>query len=76
MVNYAPNQSQCRVRLRFADLGDSQWRLQDLLGDATYDRDGNELQGRGLYLDESPWTARVFALTRVPMVYAANGVRP
>ena len=34
-VNYAPNQSQCHVRLPFADLGNSQWRLKDLLGDAT-----------------------------------------
>jgi hypothetical protein len=64
-VNYAPNQSQCHVRLLFADLANSQWRLKDLLGDATYDWDGNDLQGRGLYLDERPWSARVFALTRV-----------
>jgi hypothetical protein len=52
------------VRLPLADLGTSQWRLKDLLGDATYDWHGNELQGRGLYLDERPWSARVFALTR------------
>jgi hypothetical protein len=63
-VNYAPNQSQCHVRLPFTDLGNSRWRLKDLLGDATYDWDGNDLQGRGLYLDEHPWSARVFALTR------------
>ena len=31
-VNYAPNQSQCYVRLPFADLGRPQWRLQDLMG--------------------------------------------
>jgi hypothetical protein len=52
------------VRLPFTDLGNSQRRLKDLLGDATYDWDGNDLQGRGLYLDEHPWSARVFALTR------------
>jgi hypothetical protein len=63
-VNYAPNQSQCHVRLPFADLANSRWRLKDLLGDATYDWDGNDLQGRGLYLDERPWSARVFALRR------------
>jgi hypothetical protein len=63
-VNYAPNQSQCHVRLPFADLSNRQWRLKDLLGDATYDWNGNDLQGRGLYLDEHPWSARVFALTR------------
>jgi hypothetical protein len=61
-VNYAPNQSQCYVRLPFADLGNCQWRLQDLLGDAHYDRKGDDLQGRGLYLDMSPWQTAVFSL--------------
>ena len=63
-VNYAPNQSQCYVRLPFADLGNGQWRLEDLIGDATYEREGNDLQARGLYLDEPPWRAHVFSLTR------------
>jgi hypothetical protein len=63
-VNYAPNQSQCYVRMPFTDLGNRQWRLKDLLGDATYDRDGSDLQAGGLYLDESPWQARVFSVTR------------
>jgi hypothetical protein len=63
-VNYAPNQSQCYVRLPFTDLGNRQWRLQDMLGDATYDREGDELHARGLYLDVLPWQAHVFALTQ------------
>jgi hypothetical protein len=63
-VNYAPNQSQCYVRLPFTDLGNSPWQLQDLLGHATYDREGNDLQARGFYLDEPPWQASVFSLTR------------
>src|SRR5207247_6602406 len=63
-VNYAPNQSQCYVRLPFADLANSQWRLQDQIGSASYDRDGNALQARGLYLDEPPWKACVLSLTR------------
>jgi hypothetical protein len=64
-VNYAPNQSQCYVRLPFADLGDCSWRLQDQLGDAAYDRDGNDLKSRGLYLDMRPWQAHVFLLSRL-----------
>jgi hypothetical protein len=63
-VNYAPNQSQCYVRLPFGDLGDRQWGLEDLIGQATHRRNGTDLQARGLYLDEPPWQARVFALTR------------
>jgi hypothetical protein len=65
-VNYAPNRSQCYLRLRFADLGNGRWRLQDLLGDAQFDRDGNDLQSPGLYLDVPPWQSHVFTLTRVP----------
>ena len=63
-VNYAPNQSQCYVRLPFADLGGGAWRLQNQMESAGYDRDGSDLQSRGLYLDVPPWQASVFALTR------------
>jgi hypothetical protein len=62
-VNFAPNQSQCYVGLPFADLGHGKWRLKDQLGDATYDRDGGDLQARGLYLDEGPWKASIFSCT-------------
>lgn len=64
-VNYAPNQSQCYVKLPFSDLGNSRWRLRDLLGDATHERDGADLQARGLYLDEAPWKACVFSITEI-----------
>jgi glycosidase len=63
-VNYAPNQSQCRVRLPFGVLAGSQWRLQDRLSSVAYDRDGDELQSQGLFLDMSPWQANVFSLTK------------
>ena len=51
VVNYAANQSQCYVRLPILNLRDHQWRLEDLLSDVRYDREGNELESRGLYLD-------------------------
>jgi hypothetical protein len=59
-VNYAANQSQCYVRLRFRELGGRWWRLADLLSDAQYDRDGSDLESRGLYLDMAPWGYHVF----------------
>jgi hypothetical protein len=62
-VNYAPNQSQSYVRLPFSDLAGVRWRLQDQLSTAAHDRDGNDLQSRGLYLDMSPWQAAAFSLT-------------
>ncbi len=61
-VNYAPNQSQCHVRLPFAHLAGKQWQLRDLLSTTHYDWNGDDLQGRGLYLDMAPWKAQVFSL--------------
>ncbi|HSE23060.1 MAG TPA: alpha-amylase family glycosyl hydrolase [Pyrinomonadaceae bacterium] len=61
-VNYSANQAQCYVKLPFAYLADARWQLQDLMGDAVYEREGSDLHERGLYLDEPPWKAMVFAL--------------
>src|SRR5262249_44721990 len=64
-VNYAAKQSQCYVRVPFVGLAGGRWRLTDLLGEATYDRDGDDLQDRGLFLDVPPWGASLLALKRV-----------
>jgi hypothetical protein len=65
VVNYAPNQSQCYVPLPFADLGNRQWRLQDQMGSASYDRAGNDLQSQGLYVDMPPWRYHVLSLQKL-----------
>jgi hypothetical protein len=64
-VNYAPNQSQCYVRLPFAGLGPYEWRLQDQLGDAAITRDGGDLLARGLYLDLPAWQPHLFSLEKM-----------
>jgi hypothetical protein len=64
-VNYEDHQSQCYVRLPFNDLAGVSWRLTDLLGDAIYDRDGDDLHARGLYLDMPPWGHHVFHMHRI-----------
>ena len=64
-VNYAPHQGQCYVRLPFPDVGAGRWRLRDLLGDATYDREGGDLQARGLYLDVPAWQCHVFTMAEM-----------
>jgi glycosidase len=62
VVNYAPNQSQCYLRLPFTDLGGRTWRLLDQIGTESYDREGGDLQSRGLYLDMRPWQACIFSV--------------
>ena len=63
-VNYASNQSQCYVRL---PVGGPRWQsvaTQDQMNSAVYDRDGDDLQSRGLFLDMSPWQTAVFSWTK------------
>ena len=62
-VNYSANQGQCYVKLPFTDLQDQKWQLKDLLSDAEYERGGDDLHERGLYLDEPAWRAQVFSIT-------------
>ena len=62
-VNYAASQSQCYVRLPFPDLAGRTVRLKDLMGPASYDRNGDELLSRGIYLDARAWDYHVFELS-------------
>jgi hypothetical protein len=63
VVNYVGNQSQCYVGIPFADVIGSTVRLRDMMGPASFDRDGNDVVSRGLYLDLPPWGYHVFELT-------------
>jgi Alpha amylase, catalytic domain len=63
-VNYAPNRSQCYVRLPFTDLPGRQWRFRDQMAEGVYDRDGGDLQSRGLYLDVPAWNVSVCSITQ------------
>jgi len=63
VVNYAGNQSQCYVRIPFAELSGRTVRLKDMMGPAGFDRDGSDLVARGLYLDLPPWGYHVFEMT-------------
>ncbi len=65
-VNYAANQSQCHVRVPFADLAGKKWRFQDQLAAVSYDWHGDDLLGRGLFLDLTPWQAAVFSIRPCP----------
>ena len=60
-VNYASERGQCYVRLPWRDLGGREWILTDLMHPKTrYERAGDDLGGRGLYLDVPAWGYHVF----------------
>lgn len=65
-VNYSDHQSQCYVRLE--EIGSGEWLLKDLMSDVSYNRNGDELQSKGLYLDMKPWQYHVFETKKVTAI--------
>jgi hypothetical protein len=61
-VNYSPQPGQCYVRLPFPELGDKQWKFDDLMSEASYVREGHDLLSSGLYLDMPGWSYHVFLI--------------
>jgi glycosidase len=59
-VNYSQHRSQCYLTLPWDDLSGRGWRLVDRLGPVSYDRAGDDLTARGLYLDMPPWGYHAF----------------
>jgi len=61
-VNFAPHQSQCYLHIPFPEIQGKALRFRDLMGPAWYDRHGDEILSRGLYLDLPPWGYHIFEL--------------
>ena len=60
-INYAGNQSQCLVRL--PDVGGGGVDFRDRMSAMVFERGGQDLQARGLFLDMPPWGYHVFEVT-------------
>lgn len=59
-VNYGPTRGRAFADAAFPGLEGRKVALHDLLGDARYERDGDDLCRRGLYLDLPPWGHHAF----------------
>jgi glycosidase len=64
-VNYAPHASQCFIQLPFTDLAGQVVRFRDLMSPVVYDREGNELLSRGIYLDMPEWGYHIFEISNI-----------
>jgi hypothetical protein len=69
---YSANQSQCYVRLPLAGLNGRTVRFTDLMGNARYDRGGDDIAARGLYLDLPAWGYHVFEIEISPISFYAS----
>ena len=62
VVNLSAAAAQARVQLPCEELRGRRWRLVDLLTAESWDRDGDEMAGAGLYMDLEPWKGNFFRL--------------
>ena len=64
VVNLSDRPAQGRIPLGWTDLSGTTWRLSDLLNDARFERDGDELGDPGLFVALDPWSSHFVALAR------------
>jgi len=62
VVNLSGQPAQARIQLDWPDLPGRSWRLTDLLNQAVFERDGDELASPGLFVDLGPWQFHLLAL--------------
>jgi glycosidase len=55
VVNLSDQPSQGKIRIPVRSLAGRTWRMTDALSGAVYEREGNELQQAGLYVDLAAW---------------------
>jgi hypothetical protein len=61
-INFGPARGQCYVELPLTELRGKRVLLRDLLSTAQYERNGDELSTRGLYLDMAAWAYHLFEI--------------
>ncbi len=64
VINYAPHDGQCYLRMPVSERAFGQWQLHDLMSGVTYDRNGNDLLSKGLYLGMSAWQYHIFEVRK------------
>jgi hypothetical protein len=61
IVNLSDSAVQARVHLPWDELRGKTWRLSDALSEATYDREGDDINNNGLYVELAPWAGQILA---------------
>jgi hypothetical protein len=51
---------QARIRVPWADLAGTTWKLTDMLADVSYEREGDGMLSPGLYAELRPWGYHFF----------------
>jgi hypothetical protein len=73
VVNLSDAPAQARVHVPWGEeLRGRAWKLSDTLTDQSFDRDGDELADKGLYVDLAPWASNFLAATSLSEAQATR----
>jgi len=61
-VNFSPDKSQCYLKIPFIGMKNKNWLLRDQFSDVVYQRQGDDLESKGLFLDEKSWKYYLFKI--------------
>jgi hypothetical protein len=64
VINYAPHDGQCYLQMPVTEKSFGNWQLRDMIHEVIYDRNGNDLMAKGLYLGMKPWQYHVFEVSK------------
>jgi hypothetical protein len=64
VVNLSGALAQARIRVPWKDVRGEIWRLNDALSGTTYEREGDEMEDSGLYVELGPWNCHLFQCSR------------
>lgn len=62
IVNLGDSAAQARIQVPDEGIKGTRWRLVDLLDGESWDREGDEMSGDGLYVDLGPWRCNCFSM--------------
>jgi hypothetical protein len=65
VTNLSDCSSQARMQIPWEDGRGETWRLRDAISGVTYDREGDEMLGPGLYVELGPWNFSFFQCRRL-----------
>jgi hypothetical protein len=60
VVNFSPYKSQCLLRLPFSDMGGRRFLIKDRMNERAYQRSGDEMSSRGLFIELQAWGYHLF----------------
>jgi hypothetical protein len=64
VINLSDQPVQARIRVPWAELAKTTWKLTDMLDGLSYEREGGEMLSAGLYVELGPWGHHFFWLER------------